>query len=50
MSGNFINLTAINDIFKKPVKNTRSINTDNDNVYLESNYAVEEGSDLDDSR
>jgi hypothetical protein len=49
MSGNFINLTAINDIFKKPVKNTRSINTDNDNVYLESNYAVEEGSDLDDS-
>jgi len=47
MSGSFINLTTINEMFTKPIKNTRIINNDSD--YLESNYAVEEGSDLDDS-
>ena len=44
---NFINLTNINEVFNKPVRHTRIINNDFD--CLDSIYAVEEGSDLDDS-
>ena len=49
MSGSFINLTTINEMFKKPRNTNTNTNTNNDNEYLESNYAVEEGSDLGDS-
>jgi len=44
---NFINLTNINEVFKKPVRHTNIINNDFD--CLDTIYAVEEGSDLDDS-
>lgn len=47
MSGSFINLTAINELFNSPKTTKRSFKNDSD--YLETNYAVEEGSDLDDS-
>jgi hypothetical protein len=45
-SGSFINLTNINELFKKPViLHDADINNNN----LDTNYAIEEGSDLDDS-
>jgi len=47
MEGNFINLTGINSIFKKSVSlnNTNNNNNNGSDII----YAVEEGSDLDDS-
>jgi len=47
MEGNFINLTGINSIFKKSVSLNNNVN--NNSFDLDINYAVEEGSDLDDS-
>lgn len=44
---NFINLTNINEVFKKPIRHTNIINNDFD--CLDTNHDVEEGSDLDDS-
>ena len=45
-NGSFINLTSLNELFKKPI-----MTNDNDinNNSLDINYAIEEGSDLDDS-
>lgn len=45
ITGSFIDLT--NDMFKRPSKKPHTNN--NDNEYLETNYVVQEGSDLDDS-
>ena len=46
ITGSFIDLT--NDMFKRPSKKPHT-NNNNDNEYLETNYVVQEGSDLDDS-
>jgi hypothetical protein len=49
MSGSFINLTNINEMFKIPIPSTKKRISNNNTDYLETNYLVEEGSDLDDS-
>ena len=48
-NGNFINLSGLNGIFKKPILTNYASNDNIDDKLFSANYAVNENSDLDDT-